>query len=116
MRQNILEAHPKAKLAVIAIWEPMLVGDSRGTIDKRMFDDPRAVNFWDPRRISGTWLSKHTIAGVGGSGGYVVWDAYYAFKPSATWTSTPAGAVAAGSTIIGSTAALSDAFVPLLGR
>ena len=116
MRQNILKAHAKAKLAVIAIWEPMLDGDSRAAIDRRMFDDPRAVNFWDPGRISGTWLSKHRIAGQGGGGGYVVWDAYYAFGPSATWTSTPSGALAAGSPIIGSTAPLSDAFVPLLRR
>jgi hypothetical protein len=116
VRQNILEAHPKAKLAVIAIWEPMLYGDSRNAIDRRMFDDPRAVNFWDPKRISGTWLAAHSIAGLGGGGGYVVWDAYYAFKPSATWLSTPTGAVAAGSDIIGSTGGLSGEFVPLLGR
>jgi len=101
---------------VFAIWEPMVYGDSRGAIDKTILDDPRVVSFWDPHKISGTWFGKHTVAGLGGSGGYVVWDAYYAFQASASWRHPePSGAVAAGSDIIGNTDGLARRFLPLLG-
>jgi hypothetical protein len=93
----------------------MLYGDSRNVINKRMFDDPRVVSFWDPQRISGSWLSKHTIDGMSGSGDYIVWDAYYAFDASSAWNAVPTGAVAAGSDIIGSTDGLTGRFIPLLG-
>ena len=99
---------------MLAVWESTLAGDSRSAIDRKVFDDPRVVSFWDPSRISGDWFSKRTIAGLGGSGGYAVWDAYYAFKASATWQAEPNGAVAAGSDIIGNTGGLSSSFIPLL--
>lgn len=95
----------------------MLSGDSRGAIDRTILDDPRVVSFWDPHRVSGTWFGAHPVAGLaGGGGGYVVWDAYYAFRRSASWrTSLPRGAVAAGSDIIGNTDGLTRSFIPLLG-
>jgi hypothetical protein len=93
----------------------MLSGDSRGAIDRKILDDARVVSFWDPQRISGTWFGNHAVAGLGGRG-YVVWDAYYAFRRAASWhTPEPRGAVAAGSDIIGNTDALSRFFIPLLG-
>jgi hypothetical protein len=115
VRQHILNAHPHAKLSVIAIFEPMLGDDSRSAIDRNVLDDPRVISLWDPRRISGSWFADHPLAGLGGGGGYVVWDAYYAFNPSATWQHPePTGAVAAGSVIIGNTPGLLHHFVPLL--
>jgi hypothetical protein len=103
---------------VFAIWEPMLDGDSRGAIDRTILDDPRVVSLWDPHKISGTWFANHAVAGLGGGGGgYVVWDAYYAFRPSASWRRPePSGAVAAGSDIIGNTDGLAHRFISLLGR
>jgi len=98
---------------VFAIWESVLGGDSRDAIDGTIFDDPRVVSFWDPREVSGTWFGHHPLAGLGGDG-TVVWDAYYAFEPSAGWRAAPSGAVAAGSDIIGSTDGLTRSFVPLL--
>ncbi len=99
---------------MLVLWEPMLGGDSRARIDRKLFDDPRVVTFWDPRKLSGAWFGKRTIAGLGGDG-WVVWDAFYAFGPSARWDAAPTGALAAGSDIIGNVDALSRSFVPLLG-
>jgi len=94
----------------------MLYGDSRSAIDTSVLDDPRVVSLWDPHKISGTWFANHSVAGLRGGGGYVVWDAYYAFQASASWRQPePSGAVAAGSDIIGNTAGLAHRFIPLLG-
>jgi hypothetical protein len=95
----------------------MLAGDSRAAINPRILDDPRVAMLWDPDKISGSWFAEHPLAGLGGGGGYVVWDAYYAFQPSASWRQNePTGAVAAGSDIIGNTSGLSQRFAPLLSQ
>ena len=91
----------------------MLAGDSKSAIDRRLFDDPRVTTFWDPRRLSGDWLAAHRTGGVG-QPGLTVWDAFFAFSPSARWSAEPSGLIAAASPIIASTAALEQRFVPLL--
>ena len=98
---------------MLAIWEPILAGDSRSAIDRRMFDDPRVQTFWDPHKISGAWFGNHPIGSLAGG---VIWDAYYAFKRTATWQRLPSGVVATGSDIIGNTDRLKRAFVALLRR
>jgi hypothetical protein len=100
-------------VAVFAIWLPMLAGDSKGAIDRRMFADARATVFWDPHRIAGNWFGGHAVGGLGGDG-LTVWDAFYGFRGSARWAATPTGVVATGSDIIGNTGRLEDEFVPLL--
>ena len=95
---------------VIVVWEPMLAGDSRDTIDPALFDDPRVTSFWDPQRISGTWLGQQRLGGLDG----VVWDAYYAFPGSARWGVRPDRLIASGTPIIGATSALEHDFAPLL--
>jgi hypothetical protein len=92
----------------------MLASDSRGAIDRRMFDDARATVFWDPHRIAGNWFGQHAVGGLGGDG-LTVWDAFYGFRGTARWAATPSGVVATGSDIIGNTRRLEDGFVPLLG-
>ena len=98
---------------MIAIWEPMLAGDSRAAIDRRIFDDPRVVSFWDPRMVSGTWFGNHRVGDLEGG---VIWDAYYAFGRDARWSGEPSGVVATGSDIIGATGGLEREFVPLLRK
>jgi len=93
------------------IWEPMLAGDSRENIDRTLLDDPRVTSFWEPDRISGTWLAQQRLADFGDP---VVWDAYYAFPAAAHWGARPDHVVAAGSPIIGATGALERDYVPLL--
>jgi hypothetical protein len=109
----VLDDHPQAKVAVLAIWLPMLGGDSRAAIDRRLFDDPRVTVFWDPKRLSGDWFAKHAVGGLGGQG-LTVWDAFYGFDARARWQTTPTRVVATGSPIIGSTGTLEQRFVPLL--
>jgi hypothetical protein len=91
----------------------MLAGDSRAAWDSHVLDDPRVLSFWDGNRISGSWFGGHAVGELGG-GGYVVWDAYFAFPKLSRWQAIPSGVVAAGSDIIDHTAALEDRFIPLL--
>jgi hypothetical protein len=98
---------------MIVLWEPMYPGDARNKIPSAFFADPRVKSFWDPTEISGRWFGDHSFGGLQG----IVWDAYYAFAPSAHWgTGVPSHLVAVGSDIIGSTNGLQHSFVPLLSK
>jgi hypothetical protein len=96
---------------VLAIWLPMLAGDSRSAWDSHVLDDPRVVQFWDGDRISGRWLNDRRLGGLGYPGG-IVWDAYYAFPGDSTWLNQPSRLLAAGSDIIDNVGGLEHAFVP----
>jgi hypothetical protein len=112
VRQNILEAHPTSKLHVVVVWEPMYPGDTRAdAVENAVFDDPRVTSFWDPHEISGRWLGKRS---GDPSEGLIVWDAFYAFAPSAKWNDPPTRVVATGAPIIGGVDSLQREFVPLL--
>jgi hypothetical protein len=114
VRQHILDARRDAKFHVIVVWEPMYPGDTRGdAVDDPVFRDPRVTSFWDPHEISGRWFGKRA---QGGYDGLVVWDAFFAFAPSAKWADPPTGVVAAGAPIIGGVGRLQHDFLPLLQR
>ena len=100
---------------MIAIWLPMLGGDSRSAWDSHVLDDPRVTEFWDGGRIAGSWFAQQQLGGLGGPGD-IVWDAYYAFTKAASWRSKPTGLVASGSAIIDNTDGLDKHFIPLLGK
>jgi hypothetical protein len=91
----------------------MLAGDSRSAWDSHVLDDPRVTEFWDGDRIAGTWFADRQLGGLGGPGG-IVWDAYYAFAPSATWDEQPTRALVAGSDIVDNVSGLQRDFLPLL--
>ena len=97
---------------MIVLWEPMYPGDARAKIPTAFFAaDPRVKSFWDPTEISGRWFGDHSLGGLQG----IVWDAYYAFAPSAHWgTGVPTHLVASGSDIIGNTNGLQHSFLPLI--
>jgi hypothetical protein len=95
---------------VLVVWEPMYPGDTRqDAVDNQVFDDPRATSFWDPTEISGKWFGQRE------GDGSIVWDAFFAYKPSARWPGKRAEIVAAGAPIIGNVEALQRKFVPMLG-
>lgn len=98
---------------MFAIWLPMLAGDSRSAWDSNVLDDPRVVEFWDGSRIAGRWFADEQLGGLGGPG-EIVWDAFYAFPGSSTWTAAPSGVLVAGSDIIDNVSGLDDTFIPLL--
>lgn len=97
---------------MLVIWEPMLAGDSRRSIDTGLFDDRRVTSFWDPQRISGRWFGNHRVGDIEGG---IVWDAFYAFAPATRWGARPSQVVATGAPIIGGVDTLQARFVPLLG-
>ena len=96
----------------MVVWEPMYPGDDRAAaVEDRVFADPRVTSFWDPHEISGRWLGRRV---PDAAQGLIVWDAFYAFPPSARWTDPPAHVVAAGAPIIGGVDRLQRDFLPLL--
>jgi hypothetical protein len=112
VRQHILDAHRTASLHVVVVWEPMYPGDDRGdAASSDVFADSRVTSFWDPREISGKWFGERA---ADTRDGLVVWDAFYAFPPSARWSDPPSRVVAAGAPIIEGVDRLERDFVPLL--
>jgi hypothetical protein len=104
VRSNILEKYPKADVRVYAVWFNMLTGDSRDLVDRRVLNDPRVTNYYDPHRVVGSWFAQHT------GGGAIVWDAYFLYGPDATWTSEPGPLVSSGGTVIASSSDLANSF------
>jgi hypothetical protein len=98
---------------VLAVWIPMLGGDSRSAWDSHVLDDPRVSDFWDGDRTVGKWFANQQIGGRGGPGS-IVWDAFYAFARDSTWNGEPTGLVATGSDIIDNVSHLEKSFIPLL--
>jgi hypothetical protein len=112
VRQHILDDHRTASFHVVVVWEPMYPGDDRGdAVHNDVFADPRVTSFWDPHEISGKWLGRRA---ANASEGLIVWDAFFAFGPSAGWSDLPTRAVAAGAPIIEGVDRLQHDFVPLL--
>jgi hypothetical protein len=98
---------------VLAVWIPMLSGDSRSAWDSHVLDDPRVSEFWDGDRTAGKWFADEQIGGRGGAGS-IVWDVFYAFARDSTWNGEPTGLVATGSDIIDNVSHLEQNFIPLL--
>lgn len=105
MRKNILERYPSSPVRVYVAWFDVLVGDSRALVDRRVLNDPRVTNFYDPKRLVGPWFADHS----NGSGG-IAWDAYFLYSPDATWASEPGPLLSSGGTVIGSSGDLAAAF------
>jgi hypothetical protein len=105
VRTNILDDNPDAKVAVYAVWLPMLAGEQRSDWDGGPLVEGRVSHYWDGDRVLGRWLADHETGGVGREGG-VVWDAYFLFGPDARWDDEPTDPLAAGAPIIGETGKL----------
>lgn len=105
MRKNILEKNSSSPVRVYVVWLNVVVGDSRALVDRRVLNDPRVTNFYDPKRLVGSWLADHS----NGSGG-IAWDAYFLYGPDATWASEPGPLLSSGATVIGSSGDLAAAF------
>lgn len=105
MRDNILHKYPSSSVRVYAVWFNMLAGDSRNLVDRRVLDDPRVTNYYDPNRVVGSWFAQHVDHGGG-----ITWDAYYLYGTDAKWQDEPGPLVSFGGTVIGSSADLGAAF------
>ena len=105
MRKNILEKYASSQVRVYVVWFNVLVGDSRHLVDRRVLNDSRVTNFYDPKRLVGSWFADHSNGGAG-----IVWDAYFLYGPEATWASEPGPLLSSGGTVIGSSGDLAAAF------
>lgn len=109
MRENILDPHPSADLAVMVVWFDMLPGDTRAFTDLQVMNDHRATNYWDEEKTLGRWYGEH----VSGGGG-VEWDVYYLYGPGARW-SDASTTLSSGGPVIGATDDLRAAMRPFVG-
>lgn len=109
MRSNILKKYPSSDVRVYVVWFNMLPGDSRDLVDRKVLNDHRVVNYYDPNRVVGSWFAAHTEGGGG-----IVWDAYFLYGASASWTVEPGPLVSSGGTVIGSSRDLAQAFAKLV--
>jgi hypothetical protein len=105
VRSNILERYRSSPVRVYVVWFNMLPGDSRALVDKRVLNDRRVTNYYDPNRVVGTWFAQH-----GDAEGGIVWDAYFLYGRDATWTAQPGPLLSSGASVIGSSADLASAF------
>jgi hypothetical protein len=108
VRNNLLEKYQSSDVRVYAVWFDMMPADSRELIDRRVLNDPRVTNFYDPGRVVGAWFADH----VDGGGG-IAWDAYYLYGPGASWPDQPGPLVSSGGTVIDSSPDLAAAFTKL---
>lgn len=108
MRSNILEKYPSSDVRVFVVWFDMLPGDSRGLVDRKVLNDHRVANYYDPNHVVGSWFAEHT-----GDAG-IVWDAYFLYGADASWTDEPGPLVSSGQTVIGSSEDLGVAFAKLV--
>jgi len=109
VRTNILQKYPSSDVRIYVVWFNMLPADSRDLIDRKVLNDHRAVNYYDPSRAVGSWFAQH-IEGGGG----IVWDAYFLYGPDASWTAEPGPLVSTGGSVIGSSGDLAAAFGKLV--
>ena len=107
MRSNILDKYPSSSVRVYMVWLDMLPGDSRDLVDRKVLNDRRVTNFYDPNRVVGTWFAQQS----GDSG--ITWDAYYLYGRDATWTEQPGPLLSSGGSVIGASGDLAAAFARL---
>lgn len=99
MQKEILEKHPKADVAVYAVWFSMFPGDSRSHWPSGLLTDPRVEHFWDEGKLAGRWYGSH-VTQPGSE--HVEWDAYFLYGPKAPWQEKPEGMVSWGRTVVAS--------------
>jgi hypothetical protein len=110
VQREILEPDRAAVLRVYAVWVPFLGGTSEAAdVSRRVFPDPRVVQYWDGSALTSEWFAKNVDHSPGPA-----WDVYYLYGPDATWTEVPEPIVSSGGSIIGQGSALKQAITPLL--
>jgi hypothetical protein len=110
VQNEILVKNPKADIHVYAVWEPVLGGDSSGAWDPQVLNDPRVINYWDPKLLMSTWLDQHVT-----HSGSTVWDHYFIYGPSASWQSMPGPLVGSGGDVIDVSGELRNQVDSLIG-
>jgi len=92
-----------------AVWIRMLKEDKRAAIDGSLFDDPRAVRFWDGDQALGRWFAQTEDRLT-----RVVWDSFFLYGPEARWRLKPSPLLRAGFPVLHFKGDLKEALWPLL--
>jgi hypothetical protein len=109
VQSDILEKNPNAKLKVYAVWFNMIPTDSRWLRQRRWLDDPRVVHFWDEEKLAGRFYAEHVTRA-----GDVEWDAFFLYRPDASWAESPPEAMSWGRPIRNEKKRLLGALSPFL--
>lgn len=90
--QEVLRAHPDAKLGVLVVWEPVIwtdVGPPTTSVMAQI-SDRRVMQFWDPGKIlSRTMVESWKRQGKDLADDAVVWDFVALFDPGVRWHGGP---------------------------
>ena len=113
MRQNVLDAHPRAPLRVYAVWFDAFFGDERARVDVGLLGDPRVTHLWDDSKSAGHWYARSLTRRSDPD--YVEWDAFFLYPPGATWAEDGARPAAWGRTIMAKREDLRAAVTAALG-
>ncbi len=97
-------------LKVYVVWFNMLPSDDRRFLDTGVLADPRVSNYWDERKLFGTWVSQQMTHSRG-----ITWDAFFLFGPQARWDDVPQPVISEGGPVIGSTDELTAGLQQLTG-
>jgi len=112
VQQQVLAAHPHAKLRVYALWTNKLFGDACDRWDAAGLTDARVTHLWDGKDVAGDWLAGNVNGDQGGD-----WDNYLLFGPEATWPAAgqpPSPLRSSGSPVDANADTLRQAITPLL--
>jgi hypothetical protein len=96
--QELLQKDATTRLKVYAVWFNMFPGDDRSRWPEGLLADRRVVEYWDEKRVLGTWFANHPD--YDDYPGPVLWDAYLLFGAGSHWEGKPSDRVGWGFTIL----------------
>jgi len=117
VRKEVLDRRPDLDIAVIAVWLPVLAGDTPASAEANfeLLDTPRVRQFYDADASTGRWVHDHFVVAdprlaskrLFARG--VTWDAFFLYGPGTSWDEAPKHALASGGPIVQESAILSAA-------
>jgi hypothetical protein len=111
VQTELLEKNPSANLRIYAVWYNMIGSDSRRRWPEDLLTDPRAIHFWDEKKLLGRFYTSHLGLERADE---VLWDAYILYGPQASWEKAPPAIVSWGNTIVRTRDQLRREVLPLL--
>ena len=85
VKEALLEAFGNTDIGISIIWIDILPSDNEASASRAsaIFDDPRVVQFHDPRRLAGQAFAAELLNRP------PAWDIYLFYEPGSTWTDGP---------------------------
>ena len=96
-------------MRVYTVWLPVLPLDNNRVAVNETMTDARVTHFWDNERT----VSDELASAYGNDGG-LLWDAVFAFGPTAKWGSTPPTPDGTGAPVVDAIADVERVLKPYL--